>query len=942
MLRMIVIALFALALPMARAESLDLAAGHVRAVFTQGRHLQLFYNGIPVIRESHLYVVKPGWTGPILNQDGEIPKFTSTTEGDARIGTVAYETDGAWAKYRLEVRPDDTFKIAVTWGSKGAPAEVEYTNGYINANLIAGVPFKAETIDGPKSGTVPMYATTDDQNASQLCPLVKQITLESRIGRIEIAVEGTDKDTAEMKLFDSRGGQQDWARKNPVFWFGIGVPQIPVKPDNQGVTVTWKFSNPVANKSVDGAAGSASVKDIATARVPYRADLPVIPHPKEMTEGKGKARITKYSWIYLVGPVTPEARAGAKELQAELKDVWGVDVLIDDSPVVDRLTPANTATIYVWTRRSPEEKFEGKMRPPDQAEGYRLRADSNGVTVVGSDERGTYYGIQTLKQLIRVDKDGVYIKAAQIRDWPSMPFRGVHWFGGPQSVPFHEAMISKICAATKMNEMLYQVDFSEWKSQPKIWDKSRSTSLADMKKTVDYARAHFMEPIPLVNGLGHADWMFVNGQNLDVATDPVKRYQYDPTKERVYKDILFPVMQEAIDIFKPKTFHIGRDEITTGGLFPPKGVTKPVSDLIVEDINKVHDWLKAKGIATMMWGDEFLHWPDEANDAGNAPDVPTAKARRAGLPKDIIIADWHYDAQKPDFPSVPIWQKEGFQVVGCPWYERGNIQNFARVLGKEKSTGLCQTTWAGYSMSTDLVGGASFIQFVAYLLAGEYAWNGGQPGLDALGYDPDEAFRTFWDRKPVDMSTHKGFTVEFGGTLSEARNERSRRTSSEFRVPSLIPELGTSNSKLETLAGTTFSVGPALWMAGSLNPAGEWPKVIDIPLGDRKAGELRFLWATTNVTDADAVVARVKMTYADGTTEEKPITYGGAIFAFEDLRGGGQVITAWRGKTATGREAGARMWTWTNPHPDKAITNVRVSSEGTEAAPVLMGVTGVL
>ena len=179
------------------------------------------------------------------------------------------------------------------------------------------------------------------------------------------------------------------------------------------------------------------------------------------------------------------------------------------------------------------------------------------------------------------------------------------------------------------------------------------------------------------------------------------------------------------------------------------------------------------------------------------------------------------------------------------------------------------------------------------------------------------------------MSQRTGFTVEFSVP------------SSESRVSSLIPELGTATPKLETLAGTTFSVGPAVWMAGSLNQAGKWPKAIDIPIGDRKASELRFLWATTNVTEADAVVARVKVTYADGTSVEQPITYGGAIFAFEDLRGGGQVVTAWRGKTATGRDAGARMWTWTNPHQDKAIATVRVSSEATEAAPVLMGLTGV-
>jgi DNA-binding response OmpR family regulator len=51
-----------------------------------------------------------------------------------------------------------------------------------------------------------------------------------------------------------------------------------------------------------------------------------------------------------------------------------------------------------------------------------------------------------------------------------------------------------------------------------------------------------------VNSLGHCDWMFTNGANLDVATDPVKRYQYDPENPRSY-EILFPVMQEALDLF---------------------------------------------------------------------------------------------------------------------------------------------------------------------------------------------------------------------------------------------------------------------------------------------------------------------------------------------------------------------------------------------------------
>ncbi|HEY3266273.1 MAG TPA: beta-N-acetylhexosaminidase [Armatimonadota bacterium] len=911
----------------AKEDHLDLSAGALNVTMLPGRGVRVLAHGVPVLRESHLYIVKPGWSGMLMNQDQTPGTFETLPEKDGvKSGTAAFETDDAYARYRLEVRPDNTLTIVCTYGSKGKPAEVEYDMGYLNANILQGEPFTAKTIEGDRAGTVPLFATSADQIKSKLTPDLTQIAFATKIGRIGISVTGDNPGNSALTLFDSRGAKHEWSLENPVFWLGIGVPTKPVKAGDNTVTITYKFGTPVPNVTTPIAAGQAKLVALKAASVPARPILPVIPHPKQMTQSKGGLRLPGKVRIVTVANPTPEEAQAVRELQQDMKELWGIEAEAVSGASLENA--GKLPVIYLGAGAAGPAGAPA-LAAPKQAEGYSLSVSGKRAAILGTDARGAYYGAQTLKQLLRVDAKGVFLQAAEIQDWPSLSMRGVHWFGGPKSNAFHEAMISRICAAMKMNTMLFQVDYSEWSAQKAIWDKSRSTPLAQVKKTVDYSRQHFMEPIPLVNGLGHADWMFVNGQNLDVATDPVRRYQYDPSKARVYTDILFPVMQEAIDIFHPRIFHIGRDEITTGGLFPPKGSTRSSTDLILEDTVKVNDWLKAKGIQAMMWGDEFLHYPEEASDAGNAPSVAEAQKRRAGLPKDIIIADWHYDGETTEFPSVAIWQKEGFQVAGCPWYDHGNIQNYSRVLNAEKSLGLIQTTWAGYTMSTDFVKGPSFNQFVDYLLAAEYAWNGGTPGLDDLGYDPDEAFLQNWDRKPVDMSKHKGFGVDFQTAASTNLDA----------LPVEWPEK--AGAKSETLSGTTFLAAKPMWLAGSLNPAGEWPKGVTISLNGRTARELHFLWATTFRAAADTPVATVTVRYADGASQTRPIAYARGIFAFEDLRGGGEATTVWRGKMKDGRPAGARRWVFVNPTPSKAIESVTITSEGSEAAPVLLGLTGI-
>ena len=96
---------------------------------------------------------------------------------------------------------------------------------------------------------------------------------------------------------------------------------------------------------------------------------------------------------------------------------------------------------------------------PKQAEGYYRKVSQEGVVVAGSDERGLFYGIQSL---IREMENGTYEEVA-VADWPDVPFRGTveGFYGTPWS---HEARLSQLdfYGKNKMNVYIYGPKDDPW------------------------------------------------------------------------------------------------------------------------------------------------------------------------------------------------------------------------------------------------------------------------------------------------------------------------------------------------------------------------------------------------------------------------------------------------------------------------------------------------
>ena len=89
---------------------------------------------------------------------------------------------------------------------------------------------------------------------------------------------------------------------------------------------------------------------------------------------------------------------------------------------------------------------------PEKAEGYYMAVGPKGIVIAGRDERGLYYGVQTLRRMAAKGK----LETCTLQDWPDVPFRGAieGFYGQPWS---HEHRLRQLdfYGRNKMNVYIY-------------------------------------------------------------------------------------------------------------------------------------------------------------------------------------------------------------------------------------------------------------------------------------------------------------------------------------------------------------------------------------------------------------------------------------------------------------------------------------------------------
>ncbi len=126
----------------------------------------------------------------------------------------------------------------------------------------------------------------------------------------------------------------------------------------------------------------------------------------------------------------------------------------------------------------------------------------------------------------------------------------------------------------------------------------------ELSEIVDYCRERHFEIIPEVPSLSHVDYLLYNHPELAEIDNDHLPNNACPQNEDYYK-LIFDVLDEVVEVFKPTRVNICHDEAYVFG-HCPRCRGKDASVLFATHMTRLHDHLAKMGVRTMIWGDGVL------------------------------------------------------------------------------------------------------------------------------------------------------------------------------------------------------------------------------------------------------------------------------------------------------------------------------------------------
>ena len=349
------------------------------------------------------------------------------------------------------------------------------------------------------------------------------------------------------------------------------------------------------------------------------------------------------------------------------------------------------------------------------AEGFRLVARPDGISVSARDLQGVRYAAFALRQAVEREAVGETVRgyrlpALEIDDRPRFAFRGLHiaWF--PETTGDFVERTIRLAASYRFNYIVLE-SFGVFKSERHPWF-SRPDSpmtVTEIRRLVAIGKDLGVTLVPQLQIFGHSTFARGrSGKHNVLDTHPERASLFEPGNGFVWclsnpdaRRTIVDLADELHEAFgRPPYMHIGCDEAD-----PPSCAAcraQPYVELFFSHFTAVCDHLRAKGARAMMWHDMLLKAGDPRWKGFQANGTDETEALLPRLPKDVVICDWHYgksdlqESEPKSQPTLDHFKASGLDVLTCPWDDPVATMAQGRYAAKIGLFGVMGTLWNHY------------------------------------------------------------------------------------------------------------------------------------------------------------------------------------------------------------------------------------------------------
>jgi hexosaminidase len=414
----------------------------------------------------------------------------------------------------------------------------------------------------------------------------------------------------------------------------------------------------------------------------------VIPQPRQMAVSQDEFHIGPGTTVSLADPRSEEDRFAAQDFVEDVKATTGVMLKIGKT----RSQSILIGTIEQAAVQAALKRTTLIASADLDAEGYLLSVNAKEVVVAGKTATGVFYGLQTLKQLVRGSSASTFIQGVKITDWPAMRWRAVSDDISRGPVPTVEYVKRQLRteAMFKLNMHSFYMEHTFGSvTHPLIGPAGGSLTVDEIRELVIYAKRYHVELVPEQQTFGHLH-KALRLEKYGYLAEAPHGDVLSPQQEGSYK-LIADWYRELNELFPGKFFHIGADETFElgDGQSREAAKTRGVGAVYFEHLNRVRDVLRPYNRRLMFWGDIALNHPDLIGS----------------IPKDMIVMNWQYGARDDYGTYLKPFKDAGLDQFVCPgvwnWNQifpnvevsSKNIINFVRDGQKAGAVGMMNTSW---------------------------------------------------------------------------------------------------------------------------------------------------------------------------------------------------------------------------------------------------------